>query len=232
MRQKMYQHKKHLFFDLDHTLWDFDKNSALTFEKIFEINHIQVELEDFLEVYVPINLAYWKLYREEKIDKNSLRFARLKDAFDALGIQISTAQIYKLSEEYINSLSTFNHLFEGTIQILDYLQPNYTLHIITNGFKEVQHGKLNKSGIAHYFETVTNSELAGVKKPNPKIFKLALHMAKASKAESLMIGDNLEADILGAVNFGIDALCFNYHKDSIPRHIESIDKLVELKRYL
>ncbi len=232
MRQKMYQHKKHLFFDLDHTLWDFDKNSALTFEKIFEINHIQVELEDFLEVYVPINLAYWKLYREEKIDKNSLRFARLKDAFDALGIQISTAQIYKLSEEYINYLSTFNHLFEGTIQILDYLQPNYTLHIITNGFKEVQYGKLNKSGIAHYFETVTNSELAGVKKPNPKIFKLALHMAKASKAESLMIGDNLEADILGAVNFGIDALCFNYHKDSIPRHIESIDKLVELKRYL
>lgn len=232
MRQKMYQHKKHLFFDLDHTLWDFDKNSALTFEKIFEINHIQVELEDFLEVYVSINLAYWKLYREEKIDKNSLRFARLKDAFDALGIQISTAQIYKLSEEYINYLSTFNHLFEGTIQILDYLQPNYTLHIITNGFKEVQHGKLNKSGIAHYFETVTNSELAGVKKPNPKIFKLALHMAKASKAESLMIGDNLEADILGAVNFGIDALCFNYHKDSIPRHIESIDKLVELKRYL
>ena len=232
MRQKMYQHKKHLFFDLDHTLWDFDKNSALTFEKIFEINHIQVELEDFLEVYVPINLVYWKLYREEKIDKNSLRFARLKDAFDALGIQISTAQIYKLSEEYINYLSTFNHLFEGTIQILDYLQPNYTLHIITNGFKEVQHGKLNKSGIAHYFETVTNSELAGVKKPNPKIFKLALHMAKASKAESLMIGDNLEADILGAVNFGIDALCFNYHKDSIPRHIESIDKLVELKRYL
>ena len=232
MRQKMYQHKKHLFFDLDHTLWDFDKNSALTFEKIFEINHIQVELEDFLEVYVPINLAYWKLYREEKIDKNSLRFARLKDAFDTLGIQISTAQIYKLSEEYINYLSTFNHLFEGTIQILDYLQPNYTLHIITNGFKEVQHGKLNKSGIAHYFETVTNSELAGVKKPNPKIFKLALHMAKASKAESLMIGDNLEADILGAVNFGIDALCFNYHKDSIPRHIESIDKLVELKRYL
>ncbi|MDA9575801.1 YjjG family noncanonical pyrimidine nucleotidase [Flavobacteriaceae bacterium] len=228
----MYQHKKHLFFDLDHTLWDFDKNSALTFEKIFEINHIQVELEDFLEVYVPINLAYWKLYREEKIDKNSLRFARLKDAFDALGIQISTAQIYKLSEEYINYLSTFNHLFEGTIQILDYLQPNYTLHIITNGFKEVQHGKLNKSGIAYYFETVTNSELAGVKKPNPKIFKLALHMAKASKVESLMIGDNLEADILGAVNFGIDALFFNYHKDSIPRHIESIDKLVELKRYL
>ena len=80
----MYQHKKHLFFDLDHTLWDFDKNSSFTFDKIFNINNIQVELEEFLKVYMPINLAYWKLYREEKIDKNSLRFARLKDAFDAL----------------------------------------------------------------------------------------------------------------------------------------------------
>ena len=133
----MYQHKKHLFFDLDHTLWDFDKNSALTFDKIFNINNIQVELEEFLKVYMPINLAYWKLYREEKIDKNSLRFARLKDAFDALEIQMSTRLIYKLSDEYITFLSTFNHLFEGTIQILDYLKPNYTLHIITNGFKEL-----------------------------------------------------------------------------------------------
>ena len=228
----MYQHKKHLFFDLDHTLWDFDKNSALTFEKIFKINNIQVDLEEFLKVYMPINLAYWKLYREEKIDKNSLRFARLKDAFDALEIQTRTRLIYKLSDEYTTYLSTFNHLFEGTIQILDYLKPNYTLHIITNGFKEVQHGKLNKSGIAHYFETVTNSEMVGVKKPNPKIFKHALSVAKASPDESLMIGDNLEADILGAVNFGIDALCFNYHKDSIPQHIDSIDELLELKRFL
>lgn len=228
----MYQHKKHLFFDLDHTLWDFDKNSALTFDKIFNINNIQVELEEFLKVYMPINLAYWKLYREEKIDKNSLRFARLKDAFDALEIQMSARLIYKLSDEYITFLSTFNHLFEGTIQILDYLKPNYTLHIITNGFKEVQHEKLNKSGITHYFETVTNSEMVGVKKPNPKIFKHALSVAKASPEESLMIGDNLEADILGAINFGIDALCFNYHKDFIPQHIDSIDVLLELKRYL
>ena len=204
----MYQHKKHLFFDLDHTLWDFDKNSALTFEKIFKINNIEVELNSFLEVYMPINLAYWKLYREEKIDKTSLRFARLKDAFDTLGVQVSTQLIYKLSDDYITHLSTFNHLFDGTITILDYLKPKYTLHIITNGFKEVQHGKLNKSGIAHYFETVTNSEMVGVKKPNSKIFKHALDLAKATADESLMIGDNLEADILGALNFGIDAAVF------------------------
>lgn len=228
----MYQHKKHLFFDLDHTLWDFDKNSALTFEKIFEINNLEVELNSFLDVYMPINLAYWKLYREEKIDKTSLRFARLKDAFDALNIAINTRLIYKLSDDYITHLSTFNHLFDGTITILDYLKPKYTLHIITNGFKEVQHGKLNKSGIAHYFETVTNSEMVGVKKPNSKIFKHALDLAKATAEESLMIGDNLEADILGALNFGIDAVCFNYHKENIPNEIESINQLLELKHYL
>lgn len=228
----MYQHKKHLFFDLDHTLWDFDKNSALTFEKIFKINNIEVELNSFLEVYMPINLTYWKLYREEKIDKTSLRFARLKDAFDALGVQVSTQLIYKLSDDYITHLSTFNHLFDGTITILDYLKPKYTLHIITNGFKEVQHGKLNKSGIAHYFETVTNSEMVGVKKPNSKIFKHALDLAKATAEQSLMIGDNLEADILGALNFGIDAVCFNYHKENIPNEIESINQLLELKQYL
>ena len=228
----MYQHKKHLFFDLDHTLWDFDKNSALTFEKIFKINNIEVELNSFLEVYMPINLAYWKLYREEKIDKTSLRFARLKDAFDALGVKVSTQLIYKLSDDYITHLSTFNHLFDGTITILDYLKPKYTLHIITNGFKEVQHGKLNKSGIAHYFETVTNSEMVGVKKPNSKIFKHALDLAKATADQSLMIGDNLEADILGALNFGIDAVCFNYHNENIPNEIESINQLLELKQYL
>jgi len=228
----MYQHKKHLFFDLDHTLWDFDKNSALTFEKIFKINNLEVELNSFLEVYMPINLAYWKLYREEKINKTSLRFARLKDAFDALGVKVSTQLIYKLSDDYITHLSTFNHLFDGTITILDYLKPKYTLHIITNGFKEVQHGKLNKSGIAHYFETVTNSEMVGVKKPNSKIFKHALDLAKATAEQSLMIGDNLEVDILGALNFGIDAVCFNYHKENIPNEIESINQLLELKHYL
>jgi len=228
----MYQHKKHIFFDLDHTLWDFDKNSGLTFEKIFEINNLEVELNSFLDAYVPINLAYWKLYREEKIDKTSLRFARLKDAFDALGVNVSTQLIYKLSDDYITYLSTFNHLFDGTVTILDYLKPKYNLHIITNGFKEVQHGKLNKSGIAHYFETVTNSEMVGVKKPNSKIFKHALDLAKATADQSLMIGDNLEADILGALNFGIDAVCFNYHNEKIPHEIESINQLLELKHYL
>ena len=227
-----FHHKKHLFFDLDHTLWDFDKNSALTFEKIFKLNSIAIDLNAFLEVYVPINLKYWKLYREEKIDKKSLKFARLNDAFKAIDLEVSTRVIHELSDDYITHLSTFNHLFPGAIELLEYLQPNYTLHIITNGFKEVQHGKLNQSNIDHFFQTVTNSEMVGVKKPNPKIFNHALQLAKATKAESLMIGDNLEADVMGAINFGMEAICFNYHKEILASNIIGVDHLLELKKYI
>lgn len=228
----MFQHKQHLFFDLDHTLWDFDKNSALTFKKIFELHNIAVKLEQFLDVYVPINLRYWKLYREEKIDKASLRFARLNDTFETLSYKVSRDLIDQLSDDYISYLSTFNHLFDGTLEILDYLNSKYSLHIITNGFKEVQHGKLNASGISKFFETVTNSEMVGVKKPNPIIFNHALKISKASVENSLMIGDNLEADILGAKNIGMDAICYNYHNDEIPDDILEIKHLSELKRYL
>jgi putative hydrolase of the HAD superfamily len=222
----------HVFFDLDHTLWDFDRNSALTFEKIFHINNISIDLEEFLEIYVPLNLQYWKLYREEKIDKESLRFRRLDDVFKQLRIKVKTRMIYKLSEDYITNLCTFNHLFEGTIEILNYLKPKYKLHIITNGFKEVQHGKLNNAKIDHFFETVTNSEMVGVKKPNPKIFNHALDKARARVEKSIMIGDNYEADILGALSVGFDAICYNYHKDELLENIKYIDNLLELKQYL
>ena len=219
-----FHHKKHIFFDLDHTLWDFDK--------IFKLNSLDIDLNSFLEVYVPINLQYWKLYREEKIDKKSLKFARLNDAFKTLDMEVSTRVIHKLSDDYILHLSTFNHLFPGTIELLEYLQPNYILHIITNGFKEVQHGKLNQSNIDHFFHTVTNSEMVGVKKPNPKIFNHALQMAKATAEESLMIGDNLEADVMGALNFGMEAICFNYHKETLAADIIGVDHLLELKKYI
>lgn len=223
---------KDVFFDLDHTLWDFDRNSALTFEKIFEQNNLKLELKRFLKVYEPLNLNYWKLYREEKIDKSGLRYGRLYDTFKALDISVSNDVIYQLSEDYITHLTTFNYLFDSTIEILEYLRPNYKLHIITNGFKEVQHGKLVKSNIGHYFDTVTNSEMVGVKKPNPLIFNHALKVAKANVKESVMVGDNYEADVLGALNIGLDAICFNYHNQELDNHIKSINHLLELKKYL
>jgi len=223
---------KHIFFDLDHTLWDFDKNSALTFEKIFDVHGLGVNTKDFLEVYEPINLEYWKLYREEKIDKTSLRYQRLKDTFGAVGYRVSDIVINQLSEDYINYLTTFNHLFEGTLDVLDYLQTDYDLHIITNGFEEVQQRKMDNTNISKYFETVTNSESAGVKKPNPIIFNHALKNSMAIPEESIMIGDNYEADILGAMDVGLDVILFNYHNYNAEPHIKQVKELVDLKKYL
>ncbi|NOY48921.1 MAG: noncanonical pyrimidine nucleotidase, YjjG family [Chlorobi bacterium] len=222
----------HVFFDLDHTLWDFDKNSALTFEKIFNINNLEINIDEFLEVYVPINFQYWKLYREEKIGKDKLRYGRLNDAFNILQIEVKRSMIYKLSDDYITYLCTFNNLFDGTIEILEYLYSKYQLHIITNGFKEVQQGKLNNSNINRFFSTITNSEMVGVKKPNPKIFNYALSVAKAKIENSIMIGDNLEADVQGALNIGLDAICFNYHNEDLDTNVKQVDNLLELKQYL
>ena len=112
--------------------------------------------------------------------------------------------------------------------MLDYLRPKYTLHIITNGFAEVQDGKLNNTNLASYFDVIVNSEMAGVKKPNPIIFEKALSLAEVSKENSLMIGDSFEADILGALNFGMDAICYNYHKEDLPHEIKQVDHLEEL----
>jgi len=220
-----------IFFDLDHTLWDFDRNSALTFEMIFKMNAIDVPLGTFLEHYEPINLKYWKLYREEEISKEKLRFNRLNETFNAIDMEVGDNVINKLSEDYIAYLTTHNHILDGTIELLEYLKPNYRLHIITNGFEEVQQHKLEKSKIAHYFETVTNSEMVGVKKPNPKMFHFALDLAKTSKENSIMIGDNYEADILGALNVGLDAICFNYHDEEIDSTIKQVKALEEIKRF-
>ena len=170
----------HVFFDLDHTLWDFDRNSALTFEKIFSSRNINLTLNEFLAVYEPVNLKYWKLYREAKIHKDDLRYRRLKDVFDILKFDISDQDIFGISDDYIKYLTSFTHLFDGTIEILEYLYGKYDLHIITNGFEEVQQGKMDHSNISHFFKTVTNSEMVGVKKPDPKIFYFCLRFGQCN----------------------------------------------------
>lgn len=223
---------KHVFFDLDHTLWDFDKNSALTFDKIFKKHQVDVSLDTFLEVYEPINLNYWKRYRDDQIDKIELRYGRLRDAFNEMSYGVDDTLIHNLSVDYMEFLSSFSHLFEGTLELLQYLQPKYQLHIITNGFEEAQRKKMNASEITSYFKTITNAENAGVKKPNPIIFDFALNLAQAHPKESIMIGDNYEADILGALNVGYDAIFFNYRNDQIESHIKQVKHLSQLKQYL
>ncbi|RTE52860.1 noncanonical pyrimidine nucleotidase, YjjG family [Arenibacter aquaticus] len=221
-----------VFFDLDHTLWDFERNSALTFQRILHENCVDVDLEDFLRVYIPINFEFWKYYREGKISKEDLRFQRLKKTFDRLGFEVSNGLINRLSEQYIQYLSTYNHLFPNTIEILNYLRPKYNLHIITNGFHEVQHKKLRNSKIDTYFNQVINSEMAGVKKPDPVIFKLALSKANALPNTCMMIGDSLEADIIGAKAVGLHTLHFNTNNG--PKHdiCDMIHELSEIKSYL
>ncbi|MFT7252103.1 MAG: YjjG family noncanonical pyrimidine nucleotidase [Flavobacterium sp.] len=228
----MFKHKKHLFFDLDHTLWDFDKNSGFAFDAIFKNQGFDISLQEFLNIYIPRNQHYWKLFQVNKISHEDLRYYRLKDVFVALNFEVSDETIHKLSDDYINYLPEYNHLFEGAIELLDYLKPNYQLHIITNGFSNVQDKKLTNSKIGHYFETITNSELAGQKKPNPIIFDYALSIAKASKADSIMIGDSFEADILGALDFGIDAIFFNENKTEINHDVYQVNHLLELKNIL
>ena len=228
----MYHHKKHLFFDLDHTLWDFDKNSEFAFDTIFKNQGFDISLQEFLNIYITRNQHYWKLYQVNQISHEDLRYFRLKDVFDALKFEVSDEVIHQLSEDYIKFLPEYNHLFDGAIELLDYLKPNYQLHIITNGFSEVQDKKLKNSNIGHYFQTITNSEIAGQKKPNPIIFDYALKSAKASKEESIMIGDSFEADILGAIDFGIDAIFFNESKTTINHDVYQVNHLLELKNIL
>lgn len=222
------KHITDIFFDLDHTLWDFDKNSEITYKIIFDELKIDVSLVKFLGAYTNINKNLWKLFREEKIDKETLRYKRLKDTFTEISVVVPDELLFIIADQYVYHLSKQTHLLDGTIKLLEYLKPKYTLHIITNGFAEVQEGKLNNTNLAAYFDVIVNSEMAGVKKPNPIIFETALGLANVSKATSLMIGDSLEADVFGALNFGIDAICYNYHNENLPSHVKYVNHLEEL----
>ncbi len=227
------QNIQHVFFDLDHTLWDFEKNSDLTFQKIFKMNDLSVDLHSFLEVYRPLNFKFWKLYREEKVTKSELRYGRLKNTFDAIDFPISDTLIYLIADQYIEHLADFNHLFDGAIEILDYLNQKYTLHIITNGFEEIQTKKMINSKIYHYFEKVITSESVGVKKPNPKVFKHALEIANANIDQAIMIGDSIEADINGALGVGMKAIHCNFDTSLVPNNLfMSVSSLLEIKKFI
>jgi putative hydrolase of the HAD superfamily len=221
-----------VFFDLDHTLWDFDRNSGLTFGKILSDNSVGLDQDDFLKAYVPINLEFWKYYRENRISKEELRYLRLKSTFDSLDYTISDDLIHLLAIQYIEHLPSFNHLLPYAREILEYLKPGYRLHIITNGFHDVQDRKLKNAGIQGYFTHVINSEMAGVKKPDPYIFQLALERSGVPPEKALMIGDNIEADILGARAAGLHTLHFNVNMDPAHELCGIITHLCEIKSYL
>ena len=225
---------KNIFWDLDHTLWDFDKNSDLTFKKILKLNQINIDYKIFLNAYHPINRKYWDMYRQDKVSKPDLRFFRLYDTFKKINYNITDNLINKMAEDYIFHLSDYNYLIPNAVLVLEKFSMKYDMHIITNGFKNVQLKKLKKSGLNKYFKTLTISEDIGVQKPNEKIFFHALSNAGAEIKNSIMIGDNYNADVLGAKNIGMKSIYFNFHKkNSInSKEIIVIDDLIELMKFL
>ena len=221
-----------LFFDLDHTLWDFERNSKLTFQKIFSELKINIPLEHFIKNYRPINLSMWKKYRKNIISQEELRYVRLKKTFESLNKTIEPKIINDISKLYIDYLSSYPHLFPGTINVLNELSDKYNLHIITNGFKNIQYKKLESSGIVKFFKNVFTSEDFGYKKPHPLIFKKALEITDTSPNSAIMIGDNLEVDILGSIQQGMQAIHFNSNKDPLHNHCIIIDNIDEILNFI
>ncbi len=218
-----------LFFDLDHTLWDFDANSAIAFTKVLQDYNIPIHLEDFLSVYKPINSRYWYDYSHDKISAADLKTGRLRETLALFSKPYHERELEMMSDSYLKELTKNNQLFDDAIPTLKYLFTKYRMHIITNGFSTEQHIKINRSGLSSFFQTVTTSDDAGVKKPDPEIFNKAMTKAQTAAISAVMIGDNFDADILGADNVGMRAIHYDYHKEEIPEKFKQIITLSELK---
>ena len=228
---------RHLFFDLDHTLWDFEVNSKETLQELFVTNNLAdrgvTNFDEFFNNYSAHNHRLWDRYTKGFIKQEELRWKRMWLAL--LDFKIADDVLSrKLSVEFLQILPTKRNIFPYTIEILEYLKnKGYILHLITNGFEQVQYGKLKNSNMEHYFSKVITSEMASSLKPNKEIFDYALEKSGAKMEESIMIGDNIEADIKGAMNAGWDAIFVNHInavvKDVKPKytiyHLEELERI-------
>lgn len=205
---------KHIFFDLDHTLWDFDANARVTLEQL----HIDLKLVDkgvhdfdlFYKNYLHHNDKLWARYRNGYIKQEELRLKRMW--LTLLDFHIADEELTRqLSELFLQLLPTRTLLFPYAKEVLQYLTAkHYHLHIITNGFEKIQHSKLQSSGLDVFFKEVITSEGSNSLKPQKEIFEYALNKAGAKVDESIMIGDSLEVDIMGAISFGMDQVHVNF----------------------
>lgn len=228
---------QHIFFDLDNTLWDHRKNAYRTIKDLFEKQEItlnyNIDFEEFHAVYHEINESLWEKIRDGIIGKEYLRKHRFYDTFKHFGVENEELSDF-FEEHFLDKILNHNELVEGAIYILDYLKAkNYTLHIISNGFKEVTERKCILSGIDGYFKTITSADAVGVRKPNPAIFEYSLGLSNASKDESILIGDDWIADAVGAMNFGIDIIFFDALNENRPEeNVKTIKHLLQIKEYL
>jgi putative hydrolase of the HAD superfamily len=225
---------KNIYFDLDRTLWDFDSNAKESFQDIYkkyELQEIFNTFDNFYNTYVKHNERLWKIYRDGKIRKSVLTFKRFALTLEEFGVK-DEELAKKIGQDYIEISPTKKRLFPGTYETLDYLKDKYNLYIITNGFNEVQFTKLKNSKLDTYFKKVFTSENAGAQKPNAKIFEHALKTVNAKKKESVMIGDDIDTDIIGAKKFGLDQIYFNperkEHTEDITHEITTIKELLEI----
>jgi len=205
---------KHLFFDLDHTLWDFDANAKETLAELYSIfdlnNRIKIDFENFYPRYLFHNELLWERYHKGLISSEDLKWKRMWRTM--LDFKIADEPLAKeMSGKFLDILPTKKLLFPHTLEILNYLkEKKYDLHLITNGFEKTQWSKLTNSGLTSFFTHVITSEGSNSLKPKKEIFEFAMDKAKSTVDDSIMIGDNLDADIQGAMNAGMDTVFVNH----------------------
>ena len=228
---------RHIFFDLDNTLWDHRKNAYLTIKELFSQQKIselyKIDFDLFHDAYHEINEKLWEQIRDGEIDKEYLRKYRFYNTFLRFDVEDQELADY-FEHHFLDEILKYNELVPGATDLLDYLESKeYKMHIISNGFQEVTERKCVLSGIADYFETITSADSVGVRKPRPEIFQYSLDLAKAEKNESLMIGDDWIADVKGAQRFGIDVISFDVYDDNPQEDdLKVIRNLSELKAIL
>ncbi len=226
------QKYSHLFFDLDHTLWDFETNSLHALRELFvkyELDKVFESFDQFYEIYEKHNEELWVLYREGKITKENLNFDRFYTPFSQMGLT-NKEIAEQFGSDYLTLSPTKTALMPNAIMVLEELRKKYKLHVITNGFKEVQFVKLKNSNLEQYFSKIFISETIGASKPKIAFFEYAVKSANARKRECLIIGDNLDTDIDGAINFGLDYVFFNPNKN--PHQRVLMNEMSDLKELL
>ncbi len=211
---------RHLFFDLDHTLWDFDSNAKESLAELYTTFELESKLvspfELFYSTYLKQNTILWDRFEKGFITSEELKWKRMWRSL--LEFKIGDEILAKeMSIKFLEILPTKKKVFEYTFEILDYLvQKEYSIHIITNGFEKTQWSKLNNSNLAKYFTHVITSEVSNSMKPQKEIFEYALKKTKGHISECIMIGDNLNADIQGALNAGMDTIFVNHINANCP----------------
>lgn len=204
----------HVFFDLDNTLWDFERNSQKAMFETFTHYQLEktVDFDLFFETYLRHNHALWESYRKNEVVKRELTRLRFQNTFTELAMNGLNPE--EMNSFYLNEMPKQKILNDGVLDVLVYLKKKkYQLNIITNGFSEVQRSKIETSGLKPFFNKVFISEEIKAPKPEYEIFEYAVKSANARKSQSLMIGDDWEIDVLGAVNYGIDAVLYQSNVD-------------------